>query len=45
MGHSYGCSTAIQTYHSLESELNLKISHIILLDPWFFPLTDDKMRR
>jgi pimeloyl-ACP methyl ester carboxylesterase len=43
IGHSYGCATAIQAYHSLEPELREKVSHIVLLDPWFFPLTESKL--
>lgn len=43
MGHSYGCATIMQTYHSLEPELKAKVRNIVLLDPWFFPLTDAKL--
>jgi pimeloyl-ACP methyl ester carboxylesterase len=42
MGHSYGCATVIQAYHSLDPELKAKVSQIILLDPWFFPLNETK---
>ena len=38
IGHSYGCATLIQAYHSLDSTIKSKISKIILLDPWLFPL-------
>ena len=42
MGHSYGCSTIIQAYHSLQPDMKSKITHIILLDPWLFPLSEAK---
>lgn len=45
MGHSYGCATIIQAYHSLEPSLKSKISHIILLDPWLFPLTESTLSK
>lgn len=45
MGHSYGGATIIQTYHSMDSELKKKIKHIILLDPWLFPLTKSKFKQ
>ena len=40
MGHSYGCATTIQAYHSLEPKIKNKVTHMILLDPWFFPLSN-----
>ncbi len=43
MGHSYGGATTIQTYHCLPPELQKKVSHMILLDPWLFSLTDAKL--
>jgi len=45
MGHSYGCATVIQAYHSLEPKLREKVRQIILLDPWFFPLSDHKFQQ
>ena len=41
IGHSYGCATVLQAYHMLESSLKSKITHIVLLDPWLFPLESD----
>jgi hypothetical protein len=41
MGHSYGCSTVIQAYHGLEPQARSQVSHIVLLDPWLFPLTEE----
>lgn len=41
IGHSYGCSTVLQAYHSMPLSIRKRVSHIILLDPWLFPLTDE----
>lgn len=40
MGHSYGSATVLQAYYMLDEVLKAKVTHIILLDPWLFPLTD-----
>lgn len=45
MGHSYGCATTLQAYHSLPDEFKKKVSKIILLDPWFFPLNEYKFKQ
>ena len=45
MGHSYGCATTIQAYHSLEPTIKKKVTHMILLDPWFFPLSDSTIKK
>ena len=45
MGHSYGCATLIQAYHSLEESIKSKVTHLILLDPWFFPLTEETFKK
>lgn len=45
MGHSYGCSTVIQAYHSLTPDLQQKVLQIVLLDPWFFALTEAKFKQ
>lgn len=39
MGHSYGGGTVIEAYHSLHLSIRKRVSHIVLLDPWFFPLS------
>ena len=41
MGHSYGCSTILQAYSLMPLSVRKRVSHIILLDPWLFPLPDD----
>lgn len=41
MGHSYGCATVIQAYQLIPLGQRKRISHIILLDPWFFPLPEE----
>lgn len=41
MGHSYGSATVLQAYFMLESEIKSKVTHLILLDPWLFPLPDE----
>ena len=45
MGHSYGCATTIQAYHSLEPKLKSKVTHMIMLDPWLFPLSDSAFKK
>lgn len=40
MAHSYGCSALLQAYHDHYSKLSSKVTHIILLDPYLFPLPD-----
>jgi hypothetical protein len=40
VGHSFGCSALLQAYHDHSSDLSSKVTHIILLDPYFFPLPD-----
>lgn len=43
-GHSYGCSTTIQAYQTLPKDIRKNVSQLILLDPWFFPLPEAKMK-
>ena len=45
MGHSYGCSTLLQAYYTLNPELKAKVTHIVLLDPWLFPLKEDSFNQ
>ena len=45
MGHSHGGATTVQTYHCLGEEEKKKVSHLVLLDPWLYPLTDSKLRQ
>ena len=40
MGHSYGCATILQAYNSMPLSIRKRVSRIILLDPWLFPLSD-----
>lgn len=40
MGHSYGCATILQAYHDMHLSIRKRVSHIVLLDPWLFPLPD-----
>lgn len=40
IGHSYGCPTVLQAYFKLEKSIRKRVTHIILLDPSLFPLTD-----
>lgn len=39
MGHSYGGATVLQAYNSMQLSIRKRVSKIILLDPWLFPLT------
>lgn len=41
MGHSYGCSTVLRAYHDMHLSIRKRVTHIVLLDPWLFPLTDE----
>ena len=43
MGHSYGCATLLQSYYTLPPALKDKITGIVLLDPWLFPLKEDAL--
>lgn len=43
MGHSHGGSTAVQAYHN--PEVKKRVSEMILLDPWFFPLSEENMEK
>lgn len=38
MGHSYGSATLLMAYYLLPEDLKAKITHLVLLDPWLFPL-------
>ncbi len=40
VAHSYGCSALLQAYHNYYNKLSPKVTHIILLDPYLFPLPD-----
>lgn len=44
MGHSYGCSTILQAYLSLNLAMRKKVKAIILLDPWLFPLENQYLQ-
>ena len=41
MGHSYGCATILQAYNMMPLSIRKRVSKIILLDPWLFPLTQE----
>ena len=41
-GHSYGGSTILQAYRN--PEVRKKVSKIILLDPWLFPLKEEDFK-
>lgn len=41
MGHSYGCATILRAYHDMHLSVRKRVTHIVLLDPWFFPLTEE----
>ena len=41
MGHSYGCATILQAYNMMPLSIRKRVSKIILLDPWLFPLPQE----
>lgn len=41
MGHSHGCATILQAYNMMPLSIRKRVSKIILLDPWLFPLTQE----
>lgn len=43
MGHSQGGATVIQAYHN--PHVKKRVSEIVLLDPWFFPLAQETMEK
>lgn len=40
MGHSYGGATVLQAYNSMQPSIRKRVSKIILIDPWLFPLPE-----
>jgi hypothetical protein len=41
MGHSHGCATILQAYNMMPLSIRKRVSKIILIDPWLFPLTQE----
>ena len=44
MGHSYGGATVLQAYNLMQLAIKKRVSKIILLDPWLFPLPEEVLR-
>lgn len=44
MGHSYGGATAITAYHLMPLSLRKRVTSIVLLDPWLFPLLEEHFK-
>ncbi len=40
VAHSFGCAAILQSFHELDEKYKEKITHIILIDPYFYPLKD-----
>ena len=41
MGHSHGGATILQAYNMMPLSIRKRVSKIILLDPWLFPLPQE----